>query len=217
MKRFATVFLVLAGLTAASAALAVDFRTKTPLPTPIDIGAGITAVLQCDNGNLNSAYYQDDTGRYGNAFNFGASSRLSYVTFAHYGWNTLAGPYSYDIECWDLTSCTPVAFVNGLMAADAFSSTQIELVNVCDYAIDLSGDVVVAIDANSCAVPTDCYPGVWFDDNLGATCPYVVDGSNLQCFSQMGSGGAFYLRVETDNCPVPVKKGSWGAVKQVYR
>jgi len=217
MKKFATVFLVLTGLTAASAALAVDFKTKPALPTPIDLTNGITAILQCDNGNLTSAYYQDDNNRYGNAFNFGASSRLSYVEFAHYGWATLFGPYSYDIECWDLASCTPVAFVNGLMAADAFSAPTVENVNLCDFAIDLSGDVIVAIDANSCAVPTDCYPDVMTDDNFGATCPYVVDAVAQTCGSVAGQGGAFVLRVETDNCPVPVKKGSWGAVKQVYR
>lgn len=217
MKRIATAFLVLVGLTFASAVFAVDFTTRTPLPSGTESATGLAAVYVCDNGTLNSAFFQDDGGRYGNLFNFPANSLLSSVEFVHFGYNTLFGPYSYDLEMWDLASCTPVAFINGLSAADAYSAPQIEQENLCAYGVLLSGNVIVAVDANSCFDPTDCYPDVMFDDNYGASCPYVVDATALQCFSQMGNSGAFLLRVETDNCPVPAKKDSWGSVKQIYR
>lgn len=216
MRRMATAFLVLAGLAVASTAPAVDFTQKGGAPQGATPTFKVAAVLLCDNGNQNNAFFQDDLARYGNRFNFGAGSVLTSVEFVHFGFG-FAGPYNYDIELWDATSCTPIASVNNLVAADAAGAPMVESENVCASNIQLTGDVIVAIDANSCLVPTDCYPDVIFDDNLAATCQYVVDATNFQCIALSGQSGAFLLRVDTNNCPVPVTPSSWGGLKQIYR
>jgi hypothetical protein len=214
MKRAIATF-VLAGLTVASAAFAVEFTTKAPLPNASQV-EGLLAILACDNGTPSSAYFQDDTGRYGNRFSFGGGASIKTLTFAHFGFG-FSGPYNYDIEFYDPASCTIIDSVDGLVAADAASAVQVEVVDLCPENIVLSGDVLVTIDSNSCLDPTDCYPDVLFDTQVGVFCPYVVFPAAFACFDVSAQSGPFLLRVETD-CPgVPVAPKSWGSVKQIYR
>jgi hypothetical protein len=216
MKRLATALFVLAGLAVASSALAVDFDHKTVMPQNTDLEFTLVAVLACDNGNANSAYYQLNTSRYGNLFSFGSGARLSALAFAHYGFG-FAGPYNYDIELWDPTSCTPVAAVNGLVAQDAANDLVVETVDLCPQQLTVQGNLIVAIDANSCASPSDCYPDVIFDNQINVACPWIVDAATNTCYDVSDQNGPFILRVEIDNCPVPVVPGTWGALKQRYR
>lgn len=216
MKRAIAVLLTLSALLVATAAFAVDFNTKAPL-----VGAeqvqGLTALLFCDNGTPSSAYFQDDNARYGNVFNFGGGSQVTTVEYLHHGFG-FAGPYSYDLEFWDRTTCTLITAVNGLSAADAAGTVEVESENVCAEGIVLTGDVVVAVDANTCAVPTDCYPDVLFDTQVAVACPIIVDALGGVCIDVSGQSGPFLLRVTTDECPpVPTAPTSWGAVKQIYR
>lgn len=217
MKLLATSLLLLAGLVSASAVLATDFSQKShiagkPMPT-----FKVAAVFQCDNGNLNSGFFQDDGTGFGNNFNFGASSNVDAVEFVHFGFG-FAGPYNYDLEFWDKTSCTKITSIDGLVAADAGAVAQLEHIDTCPN-LNLTGEVIVAVDPNTCLAPNDCYPDLIFDDNtINNPCPYYVDLGGAGCGSLASFGsGAFLLRVETDNCPTPTHKGSWGALKQIYR
>jgi len=208
MTTTVTRLLLLVGLAVAPAARAADLTYKTPRPAPTKIGAGISTFGQCDNGVLNSAFFEHDDRRYGNSFNFPSGSWLSYVQFAHHGWQTLHGPYDYDIELWDQASCTMVGAANGLTAADAYDSDQVELVNVCAEQIVLSGDVIVAINPNSCFTPSDCYPDLYFDDQLEVACPWVVDATTGQCTDVSPDGGPFVLRVGYNSCTGGVESAS---------
>lgn len=224
MKKVATSVLLLAGLTVASTALAVDLHsTKGTIANQPSLVFKTTATFACDDGNATNGYITYDTDLFGNSFNFPPNSRLTSVTFAHYGFGT-PGPYNYDLELWDQASCTVITAVNNLVAADAGGSPQVELVSLCLQSIVVSGNVLVMIDSNTCpAGPLDCYPVLLFDDQSGQACPWYIDmTAGFPCFNINNVFGPsfahpFLLRVSTDQCPVPVKSGSWGAVKQIYR
>jgi hypothetical protein len=216
MKRFAIAFVVLASLALASSAPAIDFNQKSVMPETTAPDFTMAQVLACDNGNPQSAYFQSDVGRYGNLFNLGNGARLSHLEFAHFGFG-FPGPYNYDLELWDPTSCTLVLAVNGLVAQDAANDIMVESVDLCPRNLTAAGNVIVAIDANSCATPSDCYPDVLYDPQLNVFCPVIVDASTGQCFDVSADSGPFLLRLEIDNCAVPTVPKTWGAVKNIYR
>ena len=216
MKRFAIAFVVLASLALASSAPAIDFDQKSTMPEIIAPNFTMAQVLACDNGNAASAYYQDDTGRYGNYFSLGGGARLSHLEFAHYGFG-FSGPYNYDLELWDPTSCTMVLAVNGLVAQDAANDIMVESVDLCPRNLTAAGNLVVALDANSCSTPADCYPDLLFDNQVNVFCPVIIDASTGQCFDASADSGPFLLRLEIDNCAVPTLPKTWGAVKNIYR
>lgn len=222
MRKMATTSLVLLGLLAATSAFALDLPRKGGAPDgqfQTRMLESVNAVLGCDNGNLENAYFQDANWRIGNLFDFGSGALISSIEFVHYGFG-FPGPYNYDIELWDPTSCTFISSVNGLVAADAAAAPEAELVSLCPQNLYVTGPVIVAIDPNTCADPTDCYPDIIYDDQIGVFCPVIVDATNpaaADCYDQSSVSGPFLLRVETNNCPVPAKSGSWGSVKVLYR
>jgi hypothetical protein len=221
MRKLATAFLVLLGLAVASNVFALDLRRHT-MPNNhsvrVNSPALIQAVLGCDDGVAANAYYQNTDDRLGNLFSFGASARLSRVAFAHYGFG-FPGPYMYDIEIWDPASCTFVTAKNNLVAQDAANAIAVEDVDLCSDNILVSGNELVMIDPNSCLAPTDCYPDLLFDDQTGVVCPVIINNASTApaCYDVSPYSGPFLLRVETDNCPVPTKKTSWGELKTLYR
>jgi hypothetical protein len=221
MRRLATVSLVLAGLLVATVAFAVDFNHKSTLPAGPEPGQqqlqfALASVLACDDGNPASGYYQWDTARYGNIFTLPAGTRLSAVEFAHYGFG-FSGPYDYDLEMWDATSCTMIAEIPGLVAQDAASGIGVEQVYLCPFNLVMGGNVIVAIDANTCPDPTDCYPDLLFDDQVGVFCPFIVDATTGECVDVSANGGPFLLRLEINGCPVPALPRTWGSMKSLYR
>jgi hypothetical protein len=223
MKRMVIALLVILGLAVASAAMAVDvLPKKNGLPQARHIDRSprfaATAVFGCDNGVESNAYFQGTDDRVGNVFNFGSGAVLSAVGFDHFGFG-FAGPYNYALELWDPTSCTFIASVNNLVASDAAAASVFEVVDVCGSNLFVAGDVAVTIDPNSCIDPTDCYPDLVFDDQINVVCPtIIVDASTSPtCFDYSPYSGPFILRVETDNCPTPAAKHSWGSVKTLYR
>jgi hypothetical protein len=210
-----TAFLVLTSLLVASSAMAVDFTPKGKVPTggrPPVLNLG---VLGCDNGNAFSAYYQGTDERFGNRLSFGASAQLSTVEFAHFGFG-FPGPYLYDLEMWDPTSCTMIVSVDNLVAGDASASIQVETIPLCLQGIQLSGDVLVTLDPNTCLDPTDCYPDLIYDDQVNIACPYGISATAFPSCINL-STGAFLLRAEIDGCPTPSVSRTWGAVKSLYR
>jgi hypothetical protein len=220
MKGKAIPFLVLAGLSVATCAFALDLRSRGASVITPEVNPGglqLTAVVGCDDDVLNTAYYQDQNGRYGNVFTFPAGSKLTTLQFVHYGFSTLHGPYNYDLELWDPNTCTYIGGVNNLSAADAFSTVQIETENLCANNLIVSGTVAVTVDANSCFDPTDCYPDVIYDDQLFVVCPIIIDAIGGVCADVSDQSGPFLLRVEYNNCPVPTIPSSWGKVKVLYR
>ncbi len=179
---------------------------------------GALAFVGCDNGSPYSGYYQADDDRLGNLFDFGTSSRLSKVSFAHYGFGT-PGPYNYGIDVWDPTSCTLVNARSGLVAGDAAAAVGVEDVDYCSSTLALSGVMVVALNPNSCNTPTDCYPDLLFDTQLNVFCPVVINSaeSTPACYDVSPYNGPFLLRVEMDNCPTPTQNKTWGQLKSIYR
>jgi hypothetical protein len=182
--------------------------------------------LGCDDGVEFNAFFQSSTNFYGNVFNFGAvSSQLDRVEFYHCGWNTLGGPYNYNVELWDAGTCTRIAQAVGKQAADAFncsgpSPSILEVEALCNDNLRGTGNVIVAIDPNSCAAPNDCYPDVTFDDQAFITCPFTIapSGSTGVC-TDLGAQGAgpFLLRIDLNGCQTAIPQQSWGGVKTLYR
>jgi hypothetical protein len=223
MKRMVIAVLVILGLAVASAAMAVDvLPRKSGLPQARHIDRATrfsaTAVLGCDDGVEVNAYFQGTDDRIGNVFNFGSGAVLDAVGFDHYGFG-FAGPYNYDLELWDPTSCTMIAAVNNLVASDAAATSVFDVVDLCGNNLFVAGDVTVAIDPNSCISATDCYPDIIFDDQIDVFCPMIIPNASTSpiCFDYSPYSGPFILRVETDNCPTPAAKHSWGSVKTLYR
>ncbi len=216
MKRFVTAALAMVLLV--GTAYGFDRKTR---PEGLPQGPAMPtsfAVFACDNGAEFSAYFQDDLFAYGNLFDFTGGHQISEVTFKHFGWATLVGPYGYDLEVWDGNTCTQIDAANGKVAADAFAATQVETENYCaDNVYSTSSLTIVGVDANSCAVPSDCYPDVWFDDQLFIFCPAAVDLTLSQCFDLSQQSGPFLLQVRTNECVTDAKPTTWGSVKQRYR
>jgi hypothetical protein len=218
MKRIVTTCFVVAGLLAASSAMAVNVQ-KTPVPQNLRNVHQMSAnvVLGCDDGVEFNAYYQGTDQRFGNLFSFGAGSSLSAVSFMHYGYG-YPGPYAYNLEVWDPTSCTKVAFKNGLFAQDAAAASAVENVDLCSAGINLSGNLIVAIDPNKCAAVNDCYPDLEFDDQINVACPYIITPTGVTpCFDNSANAGPFLLRVSINGCQTPTQSQSWGQLKSIYR
>jgi hypothetical protein len=220
MKRFVTTAAIVATMLWTVSALAFDVKapvSESAPPHPVDF-----TLLTCDDGIEFSALFQNNTNYYGNVFNFGALSQLSRLEFYHCGWNTLGGPYNYNIELWDVATCTRVAQAVGKQAADAFncsgpSPSVLEVEPTCNDNLRGSGFIIVAVNSLSCAVPTDCYPDVTFDDQIFVTCPYVVNPATPACTDLSGSFGPFMLRADLNGCQTPTQSQSWGGVKTLYR
>jgi hypothetical protein len=220
MKRLVTMCFVVVGLLAATSAMALDLHSRTSLPRALNLTRPMTAtvVLGCDDGNAYNAYYQATDDRLGNLFDFGTSSMLGTVNFAHYGWG-IAGPYDYDIEVWDPTSCTMVAAKNGLVASDAADAVGVETVDLCSSGIVLSGNMVVTIDPNSCVAPNDCYPDLMYDDQIDVFCPVIINNATTApaCYDVSPYNGPFLLRIGLNTCATPTHRESWGHLKSIYR
>jgi len=221
MRKLATTLLVLLGLAAATSAFALDLRprlTGSHSPVRVNSRGMTTAVLGCDDGYFANAYYQGTDDRLGNQFSFGSGTTLSRVAFAHYGFG-FPGPYNYDIEIWDPTSCTFVTSKDNLIAADAANDIAVEDVDLCSDHIYLAGNLLVMLDPNSCLAPNDCYPDLLFDDQLDVECPWIINNASTGaiCYDVAPYNGPFLLRIEVDNCPVPAKRTSWGELKTLYR
>jgi hypothetical protein len=211
MKRFATIASLTASLLLATTAFAFD-QARTPASNPSP--DFVLAVQSCDNGIDASAFFQADDSRYGNNFAFGASSVLSSIEMVHNGYQTVVGPYSFDVELYDDATCTFISSADNLSAANAFSGSITETFNLCSFQLTAAGSVNVTIDANSCFDPTDCYPDVEFDNTVPPTCQRIVTPGPT-CV-QSSNGGNFLLRVDLNNCPTPASKPSWGAIKVRY-
>ena len=220
MNRLATTLLVIVCLCAATSAMALDLQSRGthagsgPLVRP----ASSTAVLGCDDGVDNSAWYQNTDDRIGNLFDFGTGAVLSSVEFTHFGYG-FAGPYNYDVEVWDPASCTFVGAKNGLVAGNAAGQSATESVDMCSAGLYLTGYQMVTIDPNTCLNPGDCYPDVEFDDQLNVQCPVIIALATTApaCYDISSQGGPFLLRVGTNGCATPTKHNSWGQLKSVYR
>jgi hypothetical protein len=201
----------------AGSANALDMKSATPLG---HTGDGSSRVAYaCDDGNLDNAYFQASAAAYGNAFDVGAGGPLSRVEFWHYGWFTVVGPYDYDLKVYDETTCTEIASIP-LVAADAFDSDQFEEEDLCDFGVDVSGPIVVAVNALSCFDPTDCYPDVYFDQTgVFDGCDRIVTVADptLDC-SLPVLNGDFTVRINVDECgSTPTEEASWGQLKGLYR
>ena len=198
MKRLATTLLVVVGLLSAASALALDLHQQAPQSKPGHLSrpASAAAALGCDDGVTFSGWFQYTDDRLGNLFDFGAGSTLSSVSFTHYDYST-AGPYSYNLEVWDPASCTYVTGKSGLTAASSVWANTTETVDLCSSNIVLAGNMIVAIDPNTCNSPTDCYPNLVFDDQLNVACPVIINNASTSpaCYDLSPYGGPFLLRV----------------------
>lgn len=220
MKRMATTFLTLSALLAASAAMAVDVRPQRLQDNPVQLNRGPAgnAAYGCDNGVTWSGYFQYTDDRVGNKFDFGSGGVLSSVSFTHYDYGT-AGPYNYNLEVWDATTCTKVAGHNGLVAASSVFTNTTETIDLCADNIHVTGPMIVVVDPNTCNNDFDCYPNVVFDNQVNVACPYIIsDASTAPFCSDLSTySGPFLLKARVDECVVPVRDASWGQLKALYR
>lgn len=202
----------------AGSANALDVKSATPMG---HTGSSGRVAYACDDGNLDNAYFENALTGYGNAFDVGAGGPLSSVEYWHYGWATLVGPYDYNLRVYDDGTCTEIGSI-ALQAADAFSSDQLEVEDLCDYGINVSGAIVVAVEPLSCSTPTDCYPDVYFDQTgVFDGCDRIIDVVGLTGCGGPPNGvanGDLTVRITVDECGVvPTEEHSWSAVKGLYR
>ena len=185
-------------------------------------GGGSSVAFSCDEGAQDSAFYQNQGQAYGNAFDTGAGGPLSVLDFEHFGFG-FPGAYAYNVLVLDEATCTVVGSVNGLLAVDAAGAPAQEIVDLCDENIVVSGSTVVAIEPLTCAIPTDCYPDVLFDQtgtiNECGRSLLVADNSGCDDPTIGGFGAVdFLLRVSVDECgSTPTEVKSWSEVKDSFR
>jgi hypothetical protein len=221
MKRLVTVLCFATAVLSFTSAFALDLQRKGPNHETNKMHVnlnGAQAVFGCDDDIFYNAYYQATDDRFGNLFDFGGGAVLSEVAFAHYGFG-FSGPYNYNLEIWDPTSCTFVVAKNNLVAADAAGGPVAEDVLTCGDNIFLAGTMLVAIDPNTCLASNDCYPDLLFDDQLNVACPMIINNVSTGpvCSDVSQFSGPFLLRVATDQCPTPARTHSWGQLKAIYR
>jgi hypothetical protein len=195
--------------TGASSALATDLKSdehnrvrrvlsgSEPLDRRGAEAEGRRFMFQCDDGFLDSAYYQHQGYVYGNAFDVGTGGALAFIAFWHYGWQTLDGPYDYNIRVFDEATCTEIAVITGLQADDAASTDQEERRALLQYNVLVTGLISVLIEPLSCASPTDCFPCVYFDftDPMNG-CGRVFPLSAPRCTPY--DARDFVLRIDVD-------------------
>jgi len=219
MKRLATTMCVVAGLLVATSAMAINLqRAPQSASTRANRPMDAAATLGCDDGVTWGGWYEGADDRLGNTFNFGSGSTLSRVTFTHYDYSTV-GPYDYDLEVWDPSSCTFASRKAGLVAANSVYTNTTEIVDTCPDALYLSGSMLVAVHPKTCNTPTDCYPDLVYDNQLNVACPVIINNASTApvCYDVSSYAGPFLLRVDINDCPTPVHRGTWGQLKSVYR
>lgn len=211
---------VAACLTLAAPSFARDLQRHPDQTTPARLPQQMTAhsILGCDNGVTWSGWFQYADDRLGNVIDFGAGGTLSSVTFDHYDYSTV-GPYAYDLEVWDPTSCTLVAGKYNLSAASSVFTNTFETVNLCGTGITVSGPTFVGIHPKTCNSPTDCYPNLVFDSQLNVACPVIISNASTApfCGDVSPFGGPFLLRAAVNECTTPSLDRTWGQLKSYYR
>ena len=195
-------------------AFAADIKTPNLHDAPFNNGR---VAFVCDDDVLENAYFENELTAYGNAFDVGAGGPLSVVGFWHYGWFTQVGPYDYNLKVYDEATCTEIASIP-LEAADAFDHDEFEEEDLCAYGVNVSGQIVVAVEPLSCAGPTDCYPDVYFERIAPINaCSRIVDvATGAGC--DVANQDDFLLRITVDECGgTPTEDNTWGGVKNLYR
>jgi len=204
--------LFVAGL--AAPALAYDMKGNVHHQGP----QGPRMFYQCDDGNLDNGYYENQYVAYGNAFDVSASpGPLSWISFVHFGWFTLHGPYNYNIRVYDDLTCTQMCLIGPLEAADAYDHDEIEMEDLCTYQCMLTGPSAITVEPLSCYSSTDCYPDLYFDQTGPMDgCDRIIDINAPDCTPVLN--GDFVLQVTVDECtPVPAEQVNWGTLKAIYR
>lgn len=176
----------------------------------------------CTGAYDSNAFYQYAIYAYGNALSVGTGGPLTTLDFVHNGYG-FAGPYNYTLWVYDEATCTVVGSIPGLVAPDAAAGSIQTLVDLCPYDLAVSGDIIVAIQGQSCYNATDCYPDVEFD-----YAPNPVDGCGMRievgvpntCVQILSTNGVvdFLLGVVVDECAPPPVTGACcvpGALCQV--
>ena len=211
--RLATTALVIASLLSAVSAFALDVRPPRAVTSPtFTLGSYV-----CDNGIDANAFFQDDSRRYGNEFDFGPNpQQISTVEFTHNGYQTLPGPYTFDIELWDPATCTFMGSADALAANDAYFGSITESFNICPEQLFAYGRVAVMIDANSCYAANDCYPDISFDNTL-RDCQLIITPGTPSLCQTVPTLGDFLLRVGVNDCATGTRQATWGTVKSRYR
>lgn len=169
------------------------------------------SLVYCVGSNYDNAFYENGIYAYGNALTMDGSGPLTTLDFYHDGYG-FVGPYDYTLFVYDAATCTVIGSVPGLVAGDAAAGLIEEVVDLCPYDLAVTGDIVVAIQPQSCIVPTDCYPDIGFDvttppAGCGMRATVGVDGSCVQILSTSGVVD-FLLGVTFNECAAPPVTGA---------
>lgn len=217
--------------TMVGSAAAVDLSTKGASHPAYQ--QGTRTGVYCLGVNFDSAFYNQPDTVYGNVLDVGVGGPFSYLDFIHYGYGT-PGPYNYNIRVYDPVTCTQVCSIGPLVAADAAAVPVEEILDVCSYGCNLTGQVLVGIEDLTCffigtPVPWDCYPDLVFDydaetpspavSGCGAIVDMSVDPDECGYVTADGFPVDFLLGVYVDECepPVATEPVTWGQVKGLYR
>lgn len=196
--------------------------TIAPVTEPLAPANALTTLRCFTNVDLFGTP-QDTLTRFGTGFDLGEGTRVSRVGFWHFGFETIHGPYTYDLEFWDMTTCARLGVVTDLVAADDFMEPKYEEIDVCAAGITLRGRVAftiwprTVIGGSSYPVilkrfessPPGCY-GYWATFTPSIPPPY----SQVACDRPEYS---FLIQVDINDCPVPAARSSWGRLKIGYR
>ncbi len=213
------VLLALLAVSIVGSAAAMDLQMKG---TPPPFAFTARTAYYCNGVTGENAFYELNTAAYGNAYDVGVGGPLSYLDFVHFGWYTLVGPYEYHVVVYDRVTCTQMCDFGSLWAADAYSAPVQEIVDVCAYNCNVTGDVIVAIRPMSCYAPNDCYPDIYFDTTNALGCGHIVDYSVTpeECSQIVSTAGVvdFLFGIYVDECaPTATESTTWGSVKGLYR
>ena len=213
------VLLALLAVSIVGSAAAMDLQMKG---TPPPFAFTARTAYYCNGSVGENAFYELATAAYGNAYSVGVGGPLSYLDFVHFGWTTLYGPYEYHVVVYDQATCTQMCDFGSLFAGDAAAGPTEEIVEVCNYNCNVTGDVIVAIRPMSCAAPNDCYPDIYFDFTGALGCGSIVDYSVIpeECAQILSTSGVvdFLFGIYVDECaPTATESTTWGAMKALYR
>lgn len=221
MKRIVPVVLLLlsCGISTAFAGAPGLYRAPAsarPLALPAAPRQAESA-LQCWVGVPDNSYIQFETMRLGVAWTLPAGTHLSRVGFWITGWQEMHGPTPFELELWDMETCTQVWEKPGLWAPDAFDGPTYCEVDLCEDHLVVGGKVGLLVRPMLESMST-MWPMLLTEPSDDRGCEsYIANvGSWAPTWCERTYGN-FLFRLDVNDCPVPVRTRSWGELKTHYR
>ncbi len=211
----------------ATSAISAELAYRDVSSTPVfDMPPGATAAqstYQCWLGAPDNSFIQMPLERYGVGWQLPQGSLLSRVGFIYSGWQDTHGPYPYDLELWNVTTCQRVWTKSGLWAPDAFDGPAYCEVELCGEGLVVGGDMALLVHPLMERSGT-MWPMLMTEWGAEQGCMSYVDRLDpqipppwQQTSCSRSTGMTFMFSLDINDCPVPTTRRSWGGLKTHYR